>query len=285
MESKKNDLTSTINFNFDNNKYNLKIDIHSDKIHIYINDLENIDLKYYKSYTLVEMQNLNDYFPFKRNITSILEVIKSKLDTNKYVVEVIDHHLFLKLIFNLDGVDLKYLIQISKIKVEHLEENQNKNNTTDLEIRQAKEEDIPMILNFIKELAEYEKLPHEVVATEDILRHSLFGERKYAEAIIGYINQQPVTFAIYFHNFSTFIGRPGLYLEDLYVKPEARKLGIGTKMFSYLAKIAKERNCGRFEWWVLDWNEKAIGFYKKLGAIAMDEWTVYRLTEEHIDKL
>jgi GNAT superfamily N-acetyltransferase len=145
--------------------------------------------------------------------------------------------------------------------------------------------DVPLILQFIKELAEYEQLLHEVVATEELLQKTLFGKQSHAEVIIGYLDEQPVSFALFFHNFSTFLGRPGIYLEDLYVRPEARGQGIGKIMLAYLAQLAKDRNCGRLEWWVLDWNETAINFYKSLGAKAMDEWTVYRVTGEALDSL
>jgi len=153
------------------------------------------------------------------------------------------------------------------------------------EIKPATIKDVPVILSFIKELAEYEKLLHEVTATEEILKETLFGETAYAKAIIGYWNENPVSFALYFHNFSTFLGRPGIYLEDLFVKPEVRNKGIGQKMLSYLAKLAKEKNCGRLEWWVLDWNKPAISFYNRIGAKAMDEWTVYRITGAALDDL
>jgi len=153
------------------------------------------------------------------------------------------------------------------------------------EIKAATAEDTPLILSFIKELAEYEKLLHEVVATEDTLKETLFGDKAYAEVVIGYLNQVPVSFALYFHNFSTFLGRPGIYLEDLFVKPEARGHGIGQKMLAYLAHLAKSRKCGRIEWWVLNWNETAIGFYKRIGAKPMDEWTVYRVTDQAFDNL
>lgn len=153
------------------------------------------------------------------------------------------------------------------------------------EIKHATVFDVPLILSFIKELAEYEKLLHEVIATEELLKETLFGEKAHAEVIIGYLNNIPISFAIFFHNFSTFLGRPGIYLEDLFVKPEARGKGIGQKMLGYLAYLAKDRGYGRFEWWVLDWNETAIGFYKKMGAIAMDEWTVYRVTGEALENL
>ncbi len=134
-------------------------------------------------------------------------------------------------------------------------------------------------------MAEYERLSHEVVATEEVLRESLFGERRVAEALLGYVGGEPAAFALFFHNFSTFLGRPGLYLEDLYVRPEHRGAGVGKALLRRLARLAKERGCGRLEWWVLDWNEPAIRFYKNLGAEPMDDWTVYRLTGEKLDEL
>jgi GNAT superfamily N-acetyltransferase len=154
-----------------------------------------------------------------------------------------------------------------------------------LEIRIATEADVPLILSFIKELAGYERLSHEVSATEDLLRKWLFGERQGAEVVVGYRGDEPAGFALFFHNFSTFLGRPGIYLEDLYVKPELRGQGVGRSMLAYLAKLAKERDYGRLEWSVLDWNEPAIELYKSIGAVPMDEWTVYRLTGEALDEL
>lgn len=153
------------------------------------------------------------------------------------------------------------------------------------EIKLATIEDVSLILSFIKELAEYEKLSHEVVATEDTLKQMLFGEKVFAEVSIGYFNHYPVSFALYFHNFSTFLGRPGIHLEDLFVKPEVRGKGIGHKMLAYLACLAKSRGCGRLEWAVLDWNETAIKLYKKIGAKKMDEWLTYRVTGETLDNL
>src|SRR6267142_1733952 len=147
-----------------------------------------------------------------------------------------------------------------------------------LQIKQATERDIPLIVWFIQQLAEYERLSQEAVMTEDLLRQSLFGKRPVAEVVIGYHEDRPVAFAVFFHNFSTFLGKPGLYLEDLFVIPEMRGKGFGRSMLVYLAKVACERNCGRFEWSVLDWNESAIGFYEKLGAVPMSEWTVFRMT-------
>lgn len=152
-------------------------------------------------------------------------------------------------------------------------------------IKIANVNDVPLILSLIKELAEYEKLSHEVVATEQMLRETLFGNKSNIEALVGYLNDTPVGFALYFHNFSTFLGRKGIYLEDLYVKPEARGKGVGQKILVYLARLAKERDCGRLEWSVLDWNTPAIEFYKKIGAKPMDEWTVYRLTGKALDEL
>ncbi|MDP4127842.1 MAG: GNAT family N-acetyltransferase [Bacillota bacterium] len=151
-------------------------------------------------------------------------------------------------------------------------------------LRFAEADDIPLILEFIRELADYERMLPEVVATEEILSESLF-EKKMAEVIIGEFKNTPVSFALFFHNFSTFLGRPGLYLEDLYVKPEMRGNGIGRIMLSFLAKLAIERKCGRLEWWCLDWNEPSVKFYKQLGAVPMDDWTVYRVTDEILVKL
>ena len=150
------------------------------------------------------------------------------------------------------------------------------------EIRPARVEDVPVILSFIKKLADYEKLSHTVVATEQGLRETLFGARAYAEVILGFLNGAPVGFALFFHNFSTFLGKPGIYLEDLFVDIEHRGKGFGKALLLYLIKLAKERNCGRVEWSVLDWNTPSIDFYKALGAVPMDEWTVFRLTEEQI---
>jgi GNAT superfamily N-acetyltransferase len=152
-------------------------------------------------------------------------------------------------------------------------------------IRQATEQDVPLILSFIRQLAEYERLSHEAAMTEEILRESLFGPRPYAEVLLGYADEKPVAFAVFFHNFSTFLGRPGLYLEDLFVIPDMRGHGFGKAMLVELARIARERNCGRFEWSVLDWNESAIGFYKKLGAVPMEDWRIMRVTGKALERL
>lgn len=154
-----------------------------------------------------------------------------------------------------------------------------------MRIRPASADDLPLVLRFIKLLAEYERLADEVVATEDILRDELFGPHPSAEVLFAFEADEPVGFALFFHNFSTFKGRKGLYLEDLYVLEEHRGKGIGKALLARLARIAIERNCGRFEWAVLDWNEPAIRFYKALGAVAQDEWTVYRLTGRELEEL
>ncbi len=153
-----------------------------------------------------------------------------------------------------------------------------------LSIRTTGPEDTPVILGFIKELASYEKLENEVVATEDLLNESLFGEKPFAEVILAEIKGKTVGYALFFFNFSTFLGRPGLYIEDLYVKPEFRSRGIGKELLKHCATLAKERNCGRMEWWVLEWNP-ARKFYENLGAKAMDELIVYRLTGKPLEKL
>jgi len=152
-------------------------------------------------------------------------------------------------------------------------------------IKETTASDVPLILNFIKGLAEYEKLSHEVIATEDGLRETLFGDNPKAEVIFGVYKNEPVAFALFFHNYSTFLGKPGIYLEDLYVKPEYRGKGFGKIMLSYLAKLATDRNCGRLEWSVLDWNKPALKFYKSIGAKKMDEWTTQRLDGKSLDDL
>lgn len=153
-----------------------------------------------------------------------------------------------------------------------------------LKLRFAEPEDTKLILSLIKELAEYEKLLPEVVADEAVLRESLF-ERRAAEVIIGEYEGNPVSYSLFFHNFSTFLGRPGIFIEDLYVKPAMRGRGIGKVMLSFLAKLTKERNCGRLEWSCLDWNVSSIRFYKQKGATPMEEWTVYRVTEKSLADL
>ncbi len=155
----------------------------------------------------------------------------------------------------------------------------------DFEIRPAVEADAPLILSFIKKLAVYEKRAHKVTATEENLRETLFGGRRYAEVVIGYYRGEPVGFAIFFHNYSTFLGKPGVHLEDVFVDEEHRGKGFGKALLVHLARLAKERNCGRIEWAALNWNEPAINFYKSLGAEPMDEWTVFRLTGDALDRL
>ena len=155
----------------------------------------------------------------------------------------------------------------------------------ELEIRFATEDDVPLILSLIRELAEYEQLSHEVVATEETLRDSLFGERRVAEALLASVGRDPAAFALFFHNFSTFLGKPGVYLEDLYVRPKFRGSGVGRALLVRIAGLAKERNCGRLEWSVLDWNEPAIGFYRSIGASPVSGWTVYRVTGEALEEL
>lgn len=153
------------------------------------------------------------------------------------------------------------------------------------EIRSAQVEDVPVILELIRDLAAYERASHEVIATEELLVDVLFGERPAAEVLLAFEGQSAIGFAVFFHNFSTWLGRPGLYLEDLFVKPEKRGKGYGRALLVELAKIARDRGCGRMEWAVLDWNEPAIKFYRALGAKPLDEWTVFRLTRDGIERL
>jgi GNAT superfamily N-acetyltransferase len=152
-------------------------------------------------------------------------------------------------------------------------------------IRSAEKKDVSLILWFIKALATYERLSDEVVATEEGLLDHLFGQAPKAEVLIGEYRSEPVGFALFFHNFSTFLGKPGIYLEDLYVIPEMRGRGFGKVMLQYLARIAVERKCGRLEWAVLDWNEPSIRFYESIGARGMKEWIIHRLTGKALEDL
>jgi len=161
----------------------------------------------------------------------------------------------------------------------------SEDSAANLRILPATECDVAVILGFIRKLAEYEKLSHQVAATEELLRETLFAGRRVAEVLIAYLGDEPAGFALYFHNFSTFLGRPGIYLEDLFVEPEHRGKGIGKALLIEIARIAKERNCGRLEWAVLDWNQPAIDFYRGLGAAPLDDWTLFRVTGEALDNL
>lgn len=154
-----------------------------------------------------------------------------------------------------------------------------------IEIRAAAVDDLPLILRFIKDLAEYERMRDDVITTEEILRESIFGEGSNTSVLLAFYNDEPVGFAIYFYNFSSFLGKKGIYLEDLFVQPDARGKGFGKALLIRLAEIARDEECGRLEWAVLDWNEPAIDFYKNLGAVQMDEWTVFRLNREAIEIL
>ena len=152
-------------------------------------------------------------------------------------------------------------------------------------IRPATPADVPLILNLIRELAEFERLSHEVVADEALVARHLFGPRPVAEVFLAFAGDAPAGFALFFQNFSTFLARPGIYLEDLFVRPEFRGSGIGRALLARIARLAVERGCGRFEWAVLDWNENAIGFYKKLGAQLMDDWRICRVTGLALERL
>jgi GNAT superfamily N-acetyltransferase len=155
----------------------------------------------------------------------------------------------------------------------------------DIRIVPGRVEDVPVILALIKGLADYERLADHVVATEEGLTRSLFGDRPAAEVVVAWAAEEAVGFALFFHNFSTFLGQPGLYLEDLFVKPEWRGRGVGRRLLCHLAAIAVERGCGRFEWAVLDWNEPAIAFYRRMGAVVLDDWRVCRVTGEALATL
>lgn len=153
------------------------------------------------------------------------------------------------------------------------------------QIRNASPKDVSLILQMIRELADFEQLLDQVVADEKTLHHSLFEDPKGPEVLIAEENNQPIGFVLFFHNFSTFLGRKGIYIEDLYVRSQCRGKGYGELILKAICQLAMERNCGRVEWWVLDWNERAINFYKKIGAVPMSEWTVFRLAEDTIHRL
>jgi GNAT superfamily N-acetyltransferase len=155
----------------------------------------------------------------------------------------------------------------------------------DFHIRAAALEDAPLIRSLIRELADYEKAPNDAIVTEAQIRETLFGPQRRAEVVIGCEGTEPVGFAVFFHNYSTWLGRPGLYLEDLFVRSHARGRGHGRRLLAHLAMIAEQRGCVRMEWAVLDWNTPAIGFYRAIGAVPMDEWTVYRLTGRSLSSL
>lgn len=152
-------------------------------------------------------------------------------------------------------------------------------------IAAASERDVPVILSLIQALAEYERMSQEVMATEGRIRESLFGARPQAEAVLAWAGGGAIGFALWFHNYSTFLGRHGLYLEDLFVLPEWRGRGVGRALLEYLARVAVERGCGRMEWSVLDWNESAIGFYRAVGAVPMNDWRIFRLTGDALHRL
>jgi len=157
--------------------------------------------------------------------------------------------------------------------------------TSEVRIEPAVPSDTAVILALIRELAEFERLLHQVTATEDELREALFGERRHAEVVLARSGDEVAGFALFFHNFSTFLAMPGLYLEDLYIRPKYRGKGLGAALLKHLAHVAVERKCGRLEWSVLDWNQRAIDFYKSLGAVPLSEWTMYRVTGDALRRL
>jgi GNAT superfamily N-acetyltransferase len=175
-----------------------------------------------------------------------------------------------------DGIDAAYC-QLDTLPVTH--------SSGPIRIARATERDVPLILQLIRELAEYERAPDAAIATVEILTETLFGERPAAEVLIAYLDDEPAGFALFFHNFSTWLGRRGIYLEDIFVRPPARRNGVGEALFREIAAIAVERGCGRVEWAVLNWNELAISFYRRIGAVAKDDWTTFRLQGEPLAKL
>ena len=154
-----------------------------------------------------------------------------------------------------------------------------------LRIEPATERDLPAIVHLVRQLAQYEKLEHAMVASQDDFRQALFGAERSAHALMAFADEDPVGFALYFYNFSTFLGKRGIYLEDIYVEPEHRGNGIGSALLKHLARIAKEQNCGRMEWSVLTWNQPSIDFYHRLGAVTLDDWRIFRMQGEPLEQL
>ena len=183
-------------------------------------------------------------------------------------------------LFAIAAVKTVSIINERKFKLNKLKGTMETDIKDKILIRESTVDDIPLIFDFIQELAEYEKLSDEVTATKEILRDSLFGQNKYAEVLIAEFEGKPAGQVLFFHNFSTFKGRPGIYIEDIYVKPQFRGRGIGKALFNNIKELAKKRNCGRVEWVVLNWNKSAINFYEKIGAKPMNDWTTYRLSED-----
>ena len=183
-------------------------------------------------------------------------------------------------LFAIAAVKTVSIIDKHKLKSTKLKKIMEEKIKNKISIRATDKDDIPLILAFIKELAEYEKMSDEVSASEEILRNSLFGQNKYAEVFIAEYDDKPAGQVLFFHNFSTFKGKPGIYVEDLYVKPQYRGKGIGKALLNFINELAKERNCGRVEWVVLNWNKSAINFYEKMGAKPMNDWTTYRISED-----
>ena len=157
--------------------------------------------------------------------------------------------------------------------------------SAEVELRFAQKADVPLILDFIREIADFERLSHEVTATVESLEEAFFGAPNSPEVVLCFLESQPVAYAVFYHNFSTFVGKKGLYLEDIYVKPEHRHSGVGRRIFKFIAKVAVERNCGRMEWAVLNWNRPAIRFYENMGAKPLADWTIFRLKEEEISRV
>lgn len=263
--------------------YKFDISVHSEKnIELKVEDIDKNKV-FTCNYSFNSLKSSSPLFFNKNSITEIYEKMLSKIQSGQVDLEENEENIVFYLKFTLDKETFKSPL---KLKLGRKESHRHSHHKKEkLYFKKATKEDVPLILSMIKELADYENLLQEVQATEELLIDSMFGEKSYAECIISYLDDQATGFAVFFHHFSTWTGKPDLWLDDLYVKSEFRKRGIGKALLSQLGKIAIERGSPRLQWWVLNWNEPSICFYKSIGAVPMDEWTVYRLEGEHLNKL
>jgi GNAT superfamily N-acetyltransferase len=242
----------------------------------------NSNRSFSKIFTLNILKTQCPLFYNKNNIQEVFDKILIKLEKKEISIQESFKNLLIIFKFTIDEEKTESIFKLS------LNYDENKKlcipGNEKLEMKQATVEDIPIILNFIMELAEYEKSINKVIIREENLKECIFSSKAHVKCEIAYYENIPVGFIVYFFNFSTWTGR-GLYLDDLYIRPEFRGKGIGKNLLAYLAKVAVENNCKRFEWVCLDWNEPSIEFYKKLGAVPMDEWTVYRLQGKNLELL
>ena len=243
---------------------------------------ENNILRYHCKYSLDDLHRTSVLFQLYQTIDQVFIKLNKKVQSGEFELRYIDEQAEIIFIFKLDDEEFRVkLFPLSLVNKDIKE----KVRDDEFMIKSATKQDAGLIFSFIKDLAEYEKLSDEIINDEQQIYNHLFSENSIVNAIIGYYKNIPVCFAVFFCNYSTFVGRHGLYLEDLYVKPDYRKKGFGKRMLEYLSKLCVSKGYKRFEWSVLNWNKDAINFYNSIGAIPMDGWTVYRLTGNALDSL